>query len=120
MISSIAVRDNLIALHSMSNRRWLHYSGEVSRHVLKADILCALQATSPLLILPDYMDYQIDTLIQNVCDVVTDLQGLDPIRIGFYAEQNIVYLDDDSIEQFLEAHVSTRLLRMLSSISSTL
>jgi len=106
--SSIEIRQQLRQFHLTHN--WLFASGEVDRDMLRADLYKVLRDHDCGL--PPQC---IEQIIQNTCDIVTNLQGLDPVYPNCYDSNNFVFLDDSSIELFLDSYIPTVLLRALTS-----
>lgn len=104
--SSNEIREELRELHNL--HAWLHPSGEVNREQLSNDIETVLESFGL-----EKNQCVVEKIIQETCDVVTNLQGLDPISPEYMDNSGIVFLNDHYIEIFLDAFVPTRLLRVL-------
>ncbi len=104
--SSYEIRHELHELHKL--HAWLHPSGEVNRELLYVDLQQIVNHFSIHI-----NENILQTIIQDTCDIVTNLQGLDPISPEYMDLSEIVFLDDHYIEIFLDAFVPTRLLRVL-------
>lgn len=112
-ISSEAIRACLRGVHR--HRAWLHPSGEVNRPVLKSDMAFVLLHTIPQFSITPAWDALLDNVVQDICDVVSDLQGVDNTNPSFYAQDLVVYMSDTTIELFLDMHVGTKLIRAILS-----
>jgi hypothetical protein len=116
MISLEHIRNQIYTTHLRTPRRWLLQSGEVNRAVLHGDIFSILYENVGFMFPTiDVMSAHVDLLVQDTCDLVCDLQGIDNM---FFSPTGYVFLDDNNIESFLHYSVTTRVLRMIERLVS--
>jgi hypothetical protein len=118
MISLEDIRNQMYNTHLRTPRRWVMHSGEVNRAVLHGDIYSVLyQNVGFLFPTLDLLSGHVDILVQDTCDIVCDLQGIDNM---FCIQTGFIFMHDGDIENFLHFSVTTRVLRMIQRLTTVI
>lgn len=109
ILSTENIRQYLSTLHFSTPRRWVRQNGELNKLIFQQDIINVLSQIPNF----DFTLFDLNAFIQDISDTIIDLQGIDSLNISYHNKFNCVFLNDASIELFLDVHVSTKLIRFI-------
>jgi len=103
------IRQVLSNIHLSTPRRWIKLNGELNKLNLQHDLVHVLSQIPNF----DFTLFDIHAFIEDIADTIIDLQGIDSLNISYQNKYNFVFLNDASIEIFLDVHVPTKLIRYI-------